>query len=224
MTSDSVAIARRLYLLAVVFVVAAVAALTVDLPVAQFWLKLEPPGDAHDKIHKVLELSEVFAHGFGIVLIGLTIFVLDKENRRALFRVMACAFGSGMMANVIKLLVGRTRPNASELPGSVTQTFVGWLPVLLNTANWRDRSIQSFPSGHTAAAVGLAIGLSWLYPRGRWLFAGFALLAALQRIDEGAHYLSDTCGGAALACIVAGMCIDPRILGRWFDRLEGPRR
>ncbi len=222
MTADSTAFARRLYLLAAVFGLATLAALTVDLPVCRYWLTEELPTGARKELHRMLAFCEVFAHGYGVALIGLTIFVLDQENRRRLFRVVMCVVASGLSADAIKLLVGRTRPHAFDLSSGVTHTFIGWLPIL-NMDNWRDSRIQSFPSGHTAAAVGLAIALSWLYPRGRWLFACFALLAALQRIDCGAHFVSDTCGGAAVACVVAGICIDPRLFGRWFDRVEKPR-
>ncbi|MCP4814017.1 MAG: phosphatase PAP2 family protein, partial [Planctomycetaceae bacterium] len=72
----------------------------------------------------------------------------------------------------------------------------------------------------TATAVGLAIGLSYLFPRGRWLFTFFALLAALQRMDSGAHFLSDTLVATAVACLISGLCLDHRVAGRWFDRLE----
>jgi undecaprenyl-diphosphatase len=78
--------------------------------------------------------------------------------------------------------------------------------------------MQAFPSAHTATAFGLAIGLTWLYPRGRWLFATFAVLVACQRIQSGAHFLSDTFFGAALGCVVAAVCIK---YVKWFDRFEG---
>ena len=57
-----------------------------------------------------------------------------------------------------------------------------------------------FPSAHAATAVGLAIALGVLYPRGRWLFIAFAFLAGLQRIEAQAHFASDVLAGAAVAC------------------------
>ena len=77
-----------------------------------------------------------------------------------------------------------------------------------------------FPSGHAATAAALAVALTALYPRGRWLFAGFAVLAAAQRIDVTAHYPSDVLAGAAVACAVGGTIFDSRLTGRWFDRME----
>jgi membrane-associated phospholipid phosphatase len=84
----------------------------------------------------------------------------------------------------------------------------------------RTHQLQSFPSGHTAAAVGLAIGLAWLYPRGRWMFYAFALIAASQRWANRDHFVSDSCAGAAIATCVAAFVLGGSALQRWFDRFE----
>ena len=42
-----------------------------------------------------------------------------------------------------------------------------------------------------------------LYPRGRWMFALFAALAMLQRVDAQAHYCSDVLAGAAIGLALA---------------------
>jgi membrane-associated phospholipid phosphatase len=68
--------------------------------------------------------------------------------------------------------------------------------------------LQSFPSGHTATAVGLALALSSLYPGGRRLFALLAVLAASQRVLFDAHFLSDTLVAAGIACFVAAFLRD----------------
>jgi membrane-associated phospholipid phosphatase len=126
------------------------------------------------------------------------------------------------MANILKLAVGRLRPRYFTADGSYLDTFVGGLPVVFGASVPHESGfqIQSFPSGHAATAVGLAIGLTWLYPRGRWLFVSVAVLAALQRIDVRAHYLSDTIAAAAVGCLGAALVMDPRVLGRWFDQFE----
>ena len=79
---------------------------------------------------------------------------------------------------------------------------------------------QSFPSGHTATAVGLAIALCWLYPQGCRLFAGLAVLVALQRIHSGAHFLSDTLVSAGLAVALAVVLFHFAPVGRWFADRE----
>jgi membrane-associated phospholipid phosphatase len=210
-------LANKCYLLAPLFAVLAVAALAIDIPVAGYARENWLPGD----VRKLLTISEVFAHGFGVALILITILVLDPSNRHRVPRVATCAYLTGALALLSKHLLPRVRPSAFDDSGDVFSTFLG-------VTRWAQSPpggltgypIQSFPSGHTATAVGLALGLAWLYPRGRWLFALFAVLAAAQRIQASAHFVSDTFAAAAMACIIAGICLDERLLGRSFTRLE----
>jgi membrane-associated phospholipid phosphatase len=138
--------------------------------------------------------------------------------------MLACAYLAGLFANLGKMLVARVRPRFFE-GGAITDSFVGWLPILFSNSSGLEFGfkIQSFPSGHTATAVGMAVGLSRIYPHGTWLFFTFAAFAASQRIDVHAHYLSDTTAAAAVAFLAAALIVDPRGLGHWFDKIEGNR-
>jgi len=171
-------------------------------------------------LKRLILLAEVYAHGTGVAMILLTIFVLDIGSRRYLLRLALCTFGAGLGANLVKMCVARIRPHSLPEGAGVAETFVAWFPLVTQGNESFTSAMQSFPSAHTATAVGLAIGMSRLYPRGRWLFVLFAGLAALQRIITGAHYPSDVLCGAAVGCVVAGLLIDARIGGRLFDRFE----
>ncbi|MBN1910654.1 MAG: phosphatase PAP2 family protein [Pirellulales bacterium] len=188
-----------------------VVCLAIDLPAARWCRDGHIPGD----LKKVFTLAEVFGHGIGVGMIILAAWVLDPARRWAIPRVAALAFGAGLMADVAKLLVARVRPRAFDLTGNVTDTFVGLFPFGSGGSNQ-----QSFPSAHVATAVGLAIALAWLYPRGRWLFGVLAVLVAGQRLMVSAHYPSDTCFGAAVACLLAVALLGPGPLSRWFARHE----
>jgi len=206
------------YIAALVLALLALPAFTVDLALARYVTEVKLPGDLRD----LVRISEVFAHGMGVLLILLTIIVLIPQRRRHTLRLFACAAASGLLALLIKNTVARRRPQSLDLvewQESVWSTFEGWAP-WISGQGVGGNLIESFPSGHTATAVGLAVGLSSLWPHGRWLFASFAALAAMQRIDSGAHFLSDTLVSSALACLVAGLCIDRRVLGKHFDRWE----
>ena len=172
-------------------------------------------------VKKLCALAEVFAHGYGITFVLVGMYILDKCNRRALLRIAACAFLSGLSATCLKLLVARTRP-IEFLPafrkGEMVETFGDWLPIV--TQGSTTTAIQSFPSGHTATAVGLAIGLSWLYPHARWYFLVIAILAGMQRLFTEAHYVSDALFGAAVGSAIAFLCTGSGYLGRFFDRFE----
>ena len=195
--------------LAAVFGVLAAAAMFVDVPLAKLVLA-ESAGGKHflpGDLRKFIALNEFFGHAVGAALILLTVFVLDHAARPRVPALMLFAYGPGILADVIKFSVGRIRPLRFDWSLPITDSFVGFFPAIFKSHNlllsgW---TIQSFPSGHTATAVGLAIGLSRLYPHGKWLFATFAALVAIQRVDAGAHWLSDTMASACVACLWGGI-------------------
>jgi membrane-associated phospholipid phosphatase len=208
---------NRPYWLAAMFAVSACAALLVDVPIARYAGTHALVGD----LRKVLDVSEVFAHGLGVLMILITAAVLDPASRPRLPRVAACAYGAGLIAQMLKHLIPRVRPNACDLSADVMSTFLPRSAVGLAQLDTLGKSVlQSFPSGHTATAVGLAFGLAWLYPRGRWLFPCFAALAAMQRIESAAHFVSDTLAAAAIGCLAAGLFVREDGPGRWFTTLE----
>jgi membrane-associated phospholipid phosphatase len=213
--------ARKLYLLALLWALAVPVAFAVDVPLADYCRRHQHDSGWKKHFAKLCSVSEVYAHGFGVAAILATAFVLDPAQRRRLPRMIACTVCGGVSANVLKFAVVRWRPRERAVE-CVWDSFGGWF----GGVDWgpldrvaRDHA-YSFPSGHAATAVSLAIVLTALYPRGRWLFALFAVLAAAQRLDTTAHYLSDTLAGAAIACAICGLIFDRRFAGRWFDRLE----
>jgi membrane-associated phospholipid phosphatase len=211
---------RRLYEISLVlWGAAALAIFFADIPL----LALMRRGIFRGDIAKLIQLSEFFAHGIGVSVILLSVWVLDPARRRALPRLVACSLGAGMAANVVKLVIGRMRPRDHDF-ATVWETFQGFGAGIFS-GDLRaalDSSFHAFPSAHVATSAGLAAGLSYFYPRGRWLFAALAVLTALQRLQAGSHFSSDTFAGAAVGCLFAALCCDPRRWGKWFDRWEVP--
>lgn len=190
-----------------------VAALAIDVPLAA-WAR---GGNCPGFIEKLCGLSEVFGHGLGVVLIVVVIAVLDPRHRYGIPRIMAASLGAGLSADVVKLLIGRTRPYHCDfaVADRGIETFGNWFPLAFNPS-WE----QSFPSAHMATAAGLAIVLAAFYPRGRWLFPAFAAMAGLQRVLHQSHFASDVFWGAAVGCIFASLCVYGSRLSQTFDRLE----
>ncbi len=191
--------------------VVAAMVMAADGSIAQWFLQSNYP----KLLAEFIEVCEPFGNGFGVMLLALVVYQLDVAHRRALPRLLACSLGAGIAANGIKLVIARTRPYAFDFEGGALATFGGWFPFLRGGA-----AVQSFPSGHTATAVGLAAALAWLYPRGRWTFAVLAVLVACQRMHSGSHYLSDVLVGGALGLIFARACLGPGWLATSFDRFE----
>jgi membrane-associated phospholipid phosphatase len=190
--------------------------LPLDVPVSRFCLNQGTPGE----IRRMLDRVEFFGHGYGVLGIVITICVLTPHLRRHTWRVASCAMGAGVFADLIKLTYQRTRPCAFDFQAGVATTFRGF-----SLASRENRDVmfhagyQSLPSAHTATAFGLAIALSWLYPRGKIWFLTLAILVAASRVDGGAHFLSDVCWGAACGYGFAVAMIRGRLAG-WFARYE----
>ena len=177
--------------------VGAVAAFSVDCSVAQWFREchrlknLRYPRD-------LASISEIFGRAECAVLVGILMWRLDRPRRWAVPGVVATALLSGLAADGVKMLVARARPHSFDFLGSVWNSFGPWLPLgSLGSAS------QSFPSAHTATGVGLAISLICIYPAARGLFCVLPVLVAFQRVDSGAHFLSDVLCGAAVGCVVA---------------------
>ncbi|MFZ5790502.1 MAG: phosphatase PAP2 family protein [Pseudomonadota bacterium] len=106
--------------------------------------------------------------------------------------VFAAVALSGIVTDLIKLAVGRLRPNMLLQDG-----LYGFDP-------WHmDSDFRGFPSGHATTVFALALALGWIAPRWRWPAFIFALLIAATRIVINAHFLSDVVGGALVALLTA---------------------
>jgi len=191
-------------------------ALSIDLDVAR-WCKA---GNLPKELLRFLNFSEVFGHGLGVGTLLIAAVVLDPSlaGRRAMPRLgrlplspdwprmIAATFAGGIMANVIKeLAVDRVRPRAADLSAAASAfaTFGDTLATHVTSHS----DVNSFPSGHSATAAGLAAALAWKYPRGARLFAFLAASAAAQRVATSAHYPSDVLLGLALGLACAAIFV-----------------
>ena len=159
-------------------------------------------------IRPFLDRTETFGHGIGILWITVMVYVLDPARRKACLSIIATALCGGGVANIVKLLLSRSRPRTFDFGGNtVFAGFHEWLPYFTGGSGE-----QSFPSAHTATAVAVAVLLAEMYPRGRWLFSGLAMLVGIQRLHGGAHFPSDILVGAAMGFLVGHLCV------RWAHR------
>jgi membrane-associated phospholipid phosphatase len=205
----------RGFFLIAVLVLAAAAALAVDVPIARAFRTWNQSALIASWLGYVT-MFEMFGHGFGVFVLVISLHQLDPGRRWAIPRVVLCAMAAGGLANLLKMIVLRTRPYECALTGTVWDTFGAWFPIF-NAGS----PGQSFPSAHTATAAGFAAALIWLYPQGRLLFTTLTILVGCQRIVCGAHYLSDVLIGAAAGVIVAQLFFNVGRLPLWFDRWEG---
>lgn len=115
----------------------------------------------------------------------------DQQQRLIVTMMIVCTI-AGISADVIRFTTGRDRPNAGLVPG--------WYGIKQGS-HWLvfDNRYKAFPSGHTAAAMGLIAPLFLLRRRSAWLFLPGAVAIASSRIILGAHHFSDVIAGTLLA-------------------------
>ena len=217
----------RAHVMSLAFVLLAFVVMPMDVPVACYLHSVHTGQLPYwfCAVEKMCNLSEIISHGQGVLIVLLGIMALDRARRRSIPRLLACSLLAGLLAALCKSLIVRVRPAhfAPEyLAGHATESFGRWLPFL--TDDLVGSHLKSFPSAHTATAIGLAIGLSWLYPHARWYFFVLAFLAACQRVVVEAHYISDVLAGCAVGSAFALLCTGPGHLGRLFSRLERSRQ
>ncbi len=108
--------------------------------------------------------------------------------------VLVLTVGGWAATAVMKVMVGRDRPDQSLLSDSLLPGVQG---------------PTSYPSGHTAFAVSLGIAVSLVILQTRWrvpLISGaaiFAVVVGASRIYLGVHYLSDVLASFALSTAAA---------------------
>lgn len=148
-----------------------------------------------------------FAHVIGIGVIGVVLLVWQPQRWKTTVWIVAVVAVTALLANVLQAAVGRLRPNRADTPLAFVAPF---------SQLWTKQEV-CFPSGEAATAFALAAALTHLHPRGRpwWYLA--ATLAAVARLVNGAHYLSDVAAGAACGwAVIAGLL-------RWLRRADAAR-
>jgi len=144
-------------------------------------------------------------------------FLLKQPRRAAdIFFITVTSSVTGLAAAILKVPFGRTRPLNHEVP----QGFYG----MWHGGHWIAGKylFSSFPSGHSASAVGLAAA-AWLVHRG-WgaVAAVYAAAVMWSRIALQCHHLSDVVASAVLSIPLAMLL--KRVLARsvefQFDNLH----
>ena len=117
-----------------------------------------------------------------VSVLGLYAFGDEYDEDTAAMATSA-VFTATAGSQGLKLATGRARMNTRD-----AGEFGGPL----------DLDRDSFPSGHTAAAVAVATVYGRRYPKYRWAFYAAAAGVGWARMQRERHFLSDVIGGAAL--------------------------
>lgn len=137
-------------------------------------------------------------HGYLWIALLLVLLVIPKTRRAGLIGAATLLLTFLLNNQVLKVLVGRTRP----------YEVIEGLSILI-----KKPGEFSFPSGHTANSMCVGVSL-WMisqkcqalgdkklyFPKAAgWFFLILSILIGLSRLYVGVHYPTDVLGGAVLA-------------------------
>ncbi len=190
-------------------------------PLAMPWVErlhgvLGPePRALHELIRYVVAL---YGGGATVAVGAALIYAFDRRPARALALVLI-VLAVSVTNYSVKLLTGRLRPlGAEQTLGGFRTSFAGPLAAVGHAGR------QSFPSGHTAAAVSQSVVLASFYPAAAPVFCGLAIVVGLARIYYEAHFPSDVLAGALLAYAMSRWLLASPRFGRLCERLASRRR
>ena len=103
---------------------------------------------------------------------------------------------AGLMAEGLKLLIRRGRPEAGE-----AYVFFDWLP-----HGW-DPGEYGLPSSHAAVAFAAAFSLAICWPRTLWLMLPLAAACGWTRLLAGQHFVSDVAAAALVGFLAPRLVI-----------------
>jgi membrane-associated phospholipid phosphatase len=122
----------------------------------------------------------------------------NRDWQRILVTSMVASTVAGALVNTLRLTTGHTRQNAGS------ELVQGWYgPFHDGRLTIGNSKYNSFPSGHTATAVGFAAVIFFARPLSGSLALFVALGIGWSRIALGAHHFSDVVVAAIIAFFIA---------------------
>jgi len=167
---------------------------TLDRPLAA-WTAAHPRGgtfwDSGTRLMDSVSLREVspFLLASVLLIAGGVLLVLRSTRRNGwmCIYVGAVQLASTLLAELLRPLIGRLPPG--EAIAGIDRWLAGG---------------ASFPASQTAFYAGFFFPLILIAPRWTFVLAVPPLFVAASQVLENQHYLSDVCGGLALAALVSG--------------------
>lgn len=164
----------------------------VDRPTALFF------NDQRDA--SVVQLAQFltdFGKAYWLIVPSIAIFCLFRwVVKRPLYASQSLFFlasvaSTGLIADILKFLFGRARPNLLFHQDIFHFFFFRF-----------GHDYNSFPSGHTACAMAAGVAMTIICPRCRVVTIAGAIILSCTRFVTTAHYVSDVVASSMIAVVV----------------------
>ncbi|MEX0777255.1 MAG: phosphatase PAP2 family protein [Phycisphaeraceae bacterium] len=207
-------------------VIAAVAfavLLPFDAAISKAVEQIRPTGG---DIKRLMETVQQFGDIVSIILVSTVIWLLDPPNRRRLLDLVLATVLAAIVYNALKMGIGRPRPVLGDPYGFTWPWMTHAVAVATDAAAdlpqyhaWHIGApnisrLWAMPSSHTAAAMVMAVFLTYVYPRLKALMVTLVVLVGLCRVMLGAHYPTDVVAGAIVGYLVAAPIISRGLMHR----------
>jgi membrane-associated phospholipid phosphatase len=165
-----------------------------DVRIAEYFHTLQ-----HTPLVALASILTQLGEGVYYIVPSLLLYLFFRKRntqyKKISLFILATTASSGILVNILKAIFGRFRPKmyfSEHLYG------FDWL----HTSS----SMVSFPSGHSATAMGAWLAFSLIIPKYRLLFLTIGVLITSTRMIVTAHYLSDIVMGSYIGIIVTLVC------------------
>jgi membrane-associated phospholipid phosphatase len=178
------------------FMIALGIAFVADGPVRLAVVNMQGPNWNESSTKKIVAAVSRYGDWPELMLLGIAGFFVARYRRSHRWqKIFLCAMLASTLAgglvNTLRLTTGRTRPRVAE------QQWYG--PYHAGKWTIGKSECNSFPSGHTATAVGFATVILLASPFWGAMAMLLAVSVAGSRLLLGAHHPSDLCAAIFLA-------------------------
>ena len=193
-------------------------AFLMDAPIERF-----VPGNPDPRWHAAAQFVTTYANLPVLLVAAAALLALGLWKRNKFWMTLAVALVlssclAGVVATGVRATTGRTRPTAKEPQG--------WYGIRHDSQWLIGRyDFNSFPSGHTATAMGFAGVLLLGVRRWRGPAVLLGVLMGWSRVFLGCHHFSDVFVSALIGLVVGYLTwhrLIPALARRWPHWLQPP--
>lgn len=177
-----------------------------DIAVAKLFIPLrdDPAVKAIGTASEVGDQPPLYAISAGVLTAG--VLTGDRRAAKAGLCMLAAHFLTIRFKDAIKHLIDRSRPDLIAKQGTYE----------MRPGHRAAKDYTSFPSGHTASAVAVALAWGREYPKQRGAAMGLASVIAAAQVVRSKHFVSDLIAGAAVGIVAEYLA------ARWLRKMAQP--